>query len=85
MRVHANGIRVALVAAVVATGSMLALGAEPLKIGVVAPHRFEPFEDLNAAGVVLLLRLWFLCNLSHARYHLPETSAGRPSRRARSR
>ena len=64
MRVHANGIRVALVAAVVATGSMLALGAEPLKIGVVAPQtgpgaesgRFQ-VERLVGGAKVLLAEL----------------------------
>ncbi len=67
MRVHANGIRVALAAVVVATGSVLALGAEPLKIGVVAPQtgpgaesgRFQvqgaklAAEEVNKAGGVL--------------------------------
>ncbi len=67
MRVHANGIRVALAAVVVATGSVLALGAEPLKIGVVAPQtgpgaesgRFQVHgaklaaEEVNKAGGVL--------------------------------
>jgi len=67
MRIHADGIRAALAAAVVATGSMLALGAEPLKIGVVAPQtgpgaesgRFQvqgaklAAEEVNKAGGVL--------------------------------
>jgi branched-chain amino acid transport system substrate-binding protein len=67
MRIHANGMRAALVAALLATGSLLAQAAEPLKIGVVAPQsgpgaesgRFQvqgaklAAEEINKAGGVL--------------------------------
>jgi branched-chain amino acid transport system substrate-binding protein len=66
MRIHANGIRAALVAAVVAA-SVPSWAADPLKIGVVAPQtgpgaesgRFQvqgarlAAEEINKAGGVL--------------------------------
>lgn len=67
MRVHGKGIRVALLAALVATGSMLAMAADTLKIGVVAPQtgpgaesgKFQvqgaklAADEINKAGGVL--------------------------------
>jgi len=67
MRIHSRGVRAALVAVLVAAGSMLASAADVLKIGVVAPQtgpgaesgRFQvqgaklAADEINKAGGVL--------------------------------
>jgi branched-chain amino acid transport system substrate-binding protein len=67
MRIHSRGFRTALVAVLVAAGSMLASAADMLKIGVVAPQtgpgaesgRFQvqgaklAADEINKAGGVL--------------------------------